>query len=134
MRANITLITTRLHCSEEHALAVERYMDENAMVDWSEDSARTITTLARAVSEHLLRGEVKVIQKEMPAPRKPVEKKAKVARKPAKKGGTKIEAAMAIYKKASGSRQEIITAIAEGMGLERHAAAGYYQSCKRKLG
>jgi SprT protein len=53
----------------------------------------------------------------------------------APKAGTKIAHALDIYNKmiiTTNSRQLIITALSHCMGLTRHAAAGYYQTCKKR--
>jgi hypothetical protein len=143
MRANIQHITKTLKCTEAHALDVERYMDEGAMIDWSEASARMISTLARAVSDHLRRGEsVKVVEHNMP---KPKAAKKPVGNGPAKKAskapakGSKAAQALSIYKRYEGcTRQEMITylvsemASLHGIELTRPQAAGLYQSAKKK--
>jgi SprT protein len=51
--------------------------------------------------------------------------------------GTKISTALAAYKAAIASnpeitRQEMITVLADAMQVDRLAAAGYYQNCKKK--
>ena len=56
----------------------------------------------------------------------------------APKAGTKIAHALVIYKAMEvdgvrSSRQDIISALANSMQITRHAAAGYYQNCKKRI-
>jgi len=49
--------------------------------------------------------------------------------------GTKIAHALLIYRemrKTTNNRQDIISAIANSMQIDRHRAAGYYQNCKKR--
>lgn len=76
-------------------------------------------------------------QNTVPAPE---QKKAAMNKKPkAPKGepkkGTKIAHALMIYRemrKTTDNRQDIISAIANSMQIDRHRAAGYYQNCKKR--
>jgi len=57
----------------------------------------------------------------------------------APKAGTKIATAVTAYQaakelKSDITRQEMITVLADVMNCDRHAAAGYYQNCKKKVG
>lgn len=58
----------------------------------------------------------------------------------APKAGTKIAHAIVIYKAmtehegANSTRQDIISALANSMQITKHAAAGYYQNCKKRIG
>jgi SprT protein len=63
----------------------------------------------------------------------PVAKKTVKAPKP----GTKIYHATLIYnemRKTTDNRQDIISAIANSMQITKHQAAGYYQTCKKRIG
>jgi len=135
MRINITHIMKATNCNEEQALNVERYIDQGDMLDWSEASLSMINTIARAVHDNLLRN----------VPRKKVAKvKIAVTKTPkatpsAPAKGTKIAHALVIYNEMQVdgvrcSRQDIISAMANSMQIEKKAAAGYYQSCKKKVG
>lgn len=128
-------ITETLHCSESQAQDVERYINHGNMINWADASASLVNTITKAVHAKLLRDA-------------PAKKKAKVkvtvtktpkakAKAPAK--GTKIAHAMEVYKAMSvdgvrSSRQDIISAMANSMQIEKKAAAGYFQSCKKKMG
>jgi len=135
MRINITHIMKATNCNEEQALNVERYIDQGDMLDWSEASLSMINTIAKAVNDKLLRDvPVKIVAIDMPATSKPNTPKPK-----APKAGTKIAHALVIYKEMSVdgvrcSRQDIISAMANSMRIEKKAAAGYFQSCKKKMG
>jgi len=57
----------------------------------------------------------------------------------APKAGTKIAHALVIYEamqveSVRASRQDTISALANSMQITRHAAAGYYQNCKKRIG
>ena len=150
MRANIKLITDTLKCDENHAEAVERYIDEAALLDWSEDSARVIRTMAKAVHDHLMRGKpAKKTAKPKAAPAPAPAKTEKPAEKPTSnpfgpdawtpKPGTKIAHARQIYLtmlagESEATRQDVISAMSHSMQIEKHAAAGYYQTCKKRIG
>ena len=59
--------------------------------------------------------------------------------KKAPKAGTKIAHALVIYKAmvvddVRSSRQDVISALSNSMQITRHAAAGYYQNCKKRIG
>jgi len=63
----------------------------------------------------------------------------KPATKKAPKAGTKVAQAVTAYQAAKAqkpeiTRQEMITVLADIMDCDRHAAAGYYQNCKKKVG
>jgi len=65
------------------------------------------------------------------------EKKAKAPK--TVKPGTKIAQAVLAYTAAKGknkeiTRQEMITVLADAMQVDRKAAAGYYQNCKKRAG
>ena len=67
--------------------------------------------------------------------------KQAVAKKAPKapKAGTKIAHALSVYNamEVDGvrcSRQDIISAMANSMFITKHAAAGYYQNCKKRIG
>jgi len=135
MRINITQIMKATNCNEEQALNVERYINQGDMLDWSEASLSMINTIARAVHDNLLRN----------VPRKKVAKvkiavtKTPTAKSKAPQAGTKIAHALVIYNEMQVdgvrcSRQDIISAMANSMQIEKKAAAGYYQSCKKKVG
>lgn len=50
-----------------------------------------------------------------------------------KDGKTKIEAAMAIYKKLRGAdRETVVAAFVEGAGLTQAGAVTYWYNCRRK--
>ena len=137
MRINITQIMKATNCNENHAINVERYMDQGDMINWSEASTRMINTIARAVSEKLLR--------DAPAKKK-ITPKAKSHTTPKAKSkapvtGSRTAQALAIYTRYEGcTRQEMITYLVSemvsnhGVELTRNQAAGLYQTCKKKVG
>ena len=144
---NIT-ITNAVKCSDEQASKIESYINAGRMLDWSTASKQMINTIARAVNDKLLREAPRAIRtetittysgKEMEVGvlNEPKAKTPKANKVPAK--GTKIAHALEIYKAMEvdgvrSSRQSIISAMANSMQIEKKAAAGYYQNCKKKMG
>lgn len=144
MRIQIKQIMKATRCNADQARDVETYINKGDMLNWSEASLGLINTISRAVYEKLLRDAprkpVTIVKQEMPKAK--VKKQARgkpVAVNSTVKAGTKIAHAMLIYtelKKGDPdvSRQDIISALAHSMQIEKHSAAGYYQSCKKKVG
>jgi len=142
MKAYTTLIANALYCNEERAINVERYINEGNMINWADASAQLINTIARAVNEKLIREVVaRPARKTATTSAPSAARKAKAAPKAAKKAtktGTKIAHAMIIYKEmfvdgTQCSRQDVISALTNSMGISRQQAAGYYQTCKKRV-
>jgi len=148
LTANNTIISNALKCSPEQALKVENYINEGRMLDWNTASKQLINTITRAVNEKLLRdvpakkkAQAKVT---VTKTRKPSFGRQEAPEPPRKKGnkapakGTKIAQALEVYKAKinsnRNSRQDIIAALAYTMQITPQQAAGYYQSCKKKVG
>jgi len=147
LTANNTIISNALKCSPEQALKVENYINEGRMLDWNTASKQLINTITRAVNEKLLRDKPRAIRTttitsfsgkaiEVGVLNEPEPVKNEI-KAPAK--GTKIAHALVIYNEMQVdgvrcSRQDIISAMANSMQIEKKAAAGYYQNCKKKVG
>lgn len=133
---HINYLTDTLKCSAEQALQVENFINAGRMLDWNTASKSLINTIARAVNDKLIR-DIPAKKAKVTVTVTATPKAAKASKAPAK--GTKIAHALVIYNEMQVdgvrcSRQDIISAMSHSMQIEKKAAAGYYQSCKKKVG
>jgi len=137
MQVNIERITKTLNCTAEQAEAVKTYIDKGAMLSWTDASAALVSAITRSVHSHLLRS-APVKRTKPVTPKTPKAVKTPKASS-APKAGSKIAHALTVYNEmivdgVRCSRKDIISAIANSMQIEPQQAAGYYQSCKKKVG